>query len=74
LVLSLVGFGRKVPQRRISARCKASQGPRSRCDAGGRKGAPNGSADFWQREALLRVATQWQLIAAPEAAKEAKQA
>jgi hypothetical protein len=30
--------------------------------------------DLWEREALLRVATQWQLIAAHKAAKEAKQA
>jgi hypothetical protein len=40
LVLSLVGFGLKVPRGRISARCKASQGLCSRCDAGRRKGAP----------------------------------
>ena len=30
--------------------------------------------DLGEREALLRVATQWQLIAAHKAAKEAKQA
>lgn len=29
--------------------------------------------DPWEREAFLRVATQWQLIAAHKAAKEAKQ-
>jgi hypothetical protein len=30
--------------------------------------------DLWEREALLRVATRWQLIAAHKAAKQAKQA
>jgi hypothetical protein len=30
--------------------------------------------DLWEREAPLRLATQWQLIAAHKAAKEAKHA
>jgi hypothetical protein len=29
--------------------------------------------DVWEREALLRVAEQWQLLAAHKASKEAKQ-
>jgi hypothetical protein len=29
--------------------------------------------DFWEREVFLRIATQWQLIAAHKATKEAKQ-
>ena len=30
--------------------------------------------DMWEREAILRVAEQWQLLAAHKASKEAKQA
>ena len=30
--------------------------------------------DLWEREILLHIATQWQLLAAHRASKEAKQA